>query len=137
LLSKAAIAIELNDFAILTNTDRHECGATGKNRHFAAELPGAQGSHPHATIVAELHTFYCSREHDVEVGDGITALDEHFSRLDRAAFPMLCNARELRVGQYRKRVIRFRNRERLERFERHSHADSVLHNDHARDTLLQ
>src|SRR2546423_15196241 len=38
---------------------------------------------------------------------------------------MLCNARKLSIGEYWKRVICVRDRERLERLDRCSHADSV------------
>jgi hypothetical protein len=80
-----SVPIDLDELPCLTDSNGDESRPPRENRYLSSELSGAQGSHAHAAVLAQLHSLDCSREHNVEVSDRSTALDQHFACVDLSA----------------------------------------------------
>ena len=100
------IAIQLEEFAGVAGAQPEQRAAAGDHVDLAAELSRAVERDQDLAFAAAPDNLDRPGCYDEERHDVVACLDEHFTRLNRAAMSMRCDARDLSRGQCWKDVIR-------------------------------
>ena len=125
------LAIELNHFARLADTQAYECAATADHVGFAGELPGMKAHDQRLAAVRRSNGLELAADDDKDRHGLVADLDEHVATRRRATPSVGRNPRHLFWCERRKHALRTRDGDRegrqrgITRVHRASHGPSL------------